>query len=84
MKIILKQIDDVQNKLFLEWNPDVLNDIVSIIETLVIRLPMQSKDVQEKILILLNKIEGAIINKDYLLISDLLEYELKPIVVEFI
>lgn len=80
MKIILKQIEDIQNKLFLEWNPDVLNDVINLIEKFVETLPEMSLVEQNSCLLSLSKLEKAILNKDYLLVADILEFELKLIV----
>ena len=82
MEELLKKIQIIQEQIFNEWNPNLMEGVVFTLEYIVSNLSLWEVETQNIAVEIMNYIESAIINKDNLVLADILEYELKPLIVE--
>lgn len=80
---MINKVDEIQEILFLEWNPNVIEAILNLMEEFVLLFQNLTLDEQNHCLLILSNIEKAIKNHDYLLIADLLEFDIKPVLKEW-
>lgn len=81
-KDIINALDEISENIF-EYKVDELNkNIVKLIDQVQLILEEVSSEYVNEILSILLELERAYKNKDYLLYSDILEYELKSIIAE--
>ena len=82
MENLLEKIKAVQDHIFNEWYPNIFEDIILVIEFIVSNMNLWDLEKQNRIVELLKFIEFALTNKDNLILADILEYELKPLLLE--
>jgi hypothetical protein len=84
MNEIIRQIDELQDKIFAQDLKTVPEGVTSLLATLVEQrgIDLQSIDSITKFNRLMEMSLQAMTNRDYLLLADLLEFRLKPMLPE--
>ena len=79
---LIQKIDEIENSIFDYEINNIMNDIVSVFSQIVENNMIDTNDLStlNKINMLMGNCINSMQNKDYLLLADQLEYELKPII----
>lgn len=86
MEILIPGIDSLSER-FINGEKDVMKDLIDVVEGIqyiskVLRLIEIKENIIESLNSYLNEIINAIENEDYILIGDLMKYELIPVLLE--
>lgn len=79
-----KKIDYIEESVFLGKFNEILTNVLSIAETIDNNKQLTENNFEESWKQILYYIMVSLENKDYLLVSDILKYELKPMLNNFI
>jgi hypothetical protein len=79
--IDIKRIEEIERLIFdFEIQP-AMQEFASLTEEVILASGSLPPERLEKLLWIINMMNSALANKDYLLLNDLLEYELTPFIV---
>jgi len=79
--IDIKRIEEIERLIFdFEIQP-AMQEFASLTEEVILESGSLPPEKLEKLLWIINMMNSALANKDYLLLNDLLEYELTPFII---
>ncbi len=79
--IDIKRIEEIERLIFdFEIQP-AMQEFASLTEEVILASSSLPPEKLEKLLWIINMMNSALSNKDYLLLNDLLEYELTPFII---